>query len=69
MHKKLQDNSEIKDFARKLRHYGLWLLGTEQDGDDIWKSIRQFGYTELTAIKTDASLTKTRQKKTESQNI
>lgn len=53
---KIKDNNELKDLARKLRHYGLWLIGTEQDGDDIVKWIRQFGYACPEALQTNVSV-------------
>jgi len=55
--KKLENN-EIKEFARKLRHYGAWLLGTEQDGDDFVKDIRQFGFAEIEVLQTTVQLLK-----------
>lgn len=52
------ENTEFKEFGRKLRHYGAWLLGTEQDGDDIVKDIRQFGFTTIEALDTKVELSK-----------
>lgn len=48
---------EMKEFFKKNRHYtNGWILGTEQDGEDIYKGFRKNGYEIVTALGTVASL-------------
>ena len=49
--------NEMKEFFKKSRHYtNGWILGTEQDGEDIYKGFRKNGYAVVTALGTVASL-------------
>ena len=49
--------NEMKEFFKKNRHYtNGWILGTEQDGEDIYKGFRKNGYAIVTALGTVASL-------------
>ncbi len=49
----------IKEFTKKNRHYtNGWLLGTEQDGDDIFKGIRENGYVLVQCLQTTVKISK-----------
>lgn len=56
---------EMKEFFKKGRHYfNGWILGTEQDGQDIFIGFRKNGYALITALGTIVSLsTKGKMKK------
>ncbi len=49
--------TEMKEFFKKNRHYtNGWILGTEQDGEDMYKGFRKNGYALVTALGTTVSL-------------
>lgn len=50
----------IKENSKKNRHYtNGWILGTEQDGDDIFKGIRENGYALVHCLQTNVYLKNT----------
>ena len=51
---------EMKELFKKFRHYtNGWILGTEQDGQDIFIGFRKNGYLTITALGTIVKLSKT----------
>lgn len=51
--------AEMKELFKKDRHYlNGWILGTEQDGEDMFKGFRQNGYARVRALRTVVSLEK-----------
>lgn len=50
---------EMKEFFKKERHYiNGYILGTEQDGEDMYIGFRKNGYALVTALGTTASISK-----------
>ena len=50
---------EMKELFKKNRHYtNGWILGTEQDGEDIFIGFRKNGYAVITALGTIIKLSK-----------
>lgn len=50
---------EMEEFFKKNRHFtNGWILGTEQDGEDIYKGFRKNGYALVTALGTTTYLPK-----------
>ena len=48
---------DIKENAKKGRHYSnSWILGTEQDGQDIYIGIRENGYAIVNCIQTTVKI-------------
>lgn len=48
---------EMEEFFKKNRHYtNGWILGTEQDGEDMYKGFRKNGYALVTALGTSTHL-------------
>ena len=48
---------DIKENSKKGRHYtNSWIIGTEQDGQDIYIGIRENGYAIVHCIKTNVRL-------------
>ena len=48
---------EMEEFFKKNRHFtNGWILGTEQDGEDIYKGFRKNGYALVTALGTTTTL-------------
>ena len=48
---------EMEEFFKKNRHYtNGWILGTEQDGEDMYKGFRKNGYALVTALGTSTYL-------------
>lgn len=56
------ENKEVveqKELFKKFRHYtNGWIIGTEQDGQDIYVGFRKNGYVLITALGTVVKLTK-----------
>lgn len=51
---------DIKENSKKGRHFtNSWILGTEQDGDNIFKGIRENGYALVNCLQTVVRLKKT----------
>ena len=51
---------EMKELFKKFRHYtNGWILGTEQDGVDIYVGFRKNGYALVTALGTTVKLSNT----------
>lgn len=51
--------AEMKELFKKDRHYlNGWILGTEQDGEDMFKGFRQNGYARVKSLRTIVSLDK-----------
>lgn len=51
--------TEMKEFFKKNRHYtNGWILGTEQDGEDMYKGFRKNGYALVTALGTTVSISR-----------
>ena len=49
----------VKENSKKNRHFtNGWILGTEQDGDDIWKGIRENGYALVHCLQTIVHISK-----------
>lgn len=50
---------EMKELFKKFRHYtNGWILGTEQDGEDIFIGFRKNGYALITALGTIVQISK-----------
>lgn len=48
---------EMEEFFKKNRHFtNGWILGTEQDGEDIYKGFRKNSYALVTALGTNTHL-------------
>lgn len=55
-----QELEEMKELFKKFRHYtNGWILGTEQDGVDIYIGFRKNGYALITALGTIVKLSRT----------
>lgn len=50
---KKRDYEAIKKVATKPRHYGIWILATAQDGDDIVYTFRNVPHCIIKAIETE----------------
>lgn len=49
---KRADNDGAKQTAKKLRHYDMWLIMTDQGGSDVVYTVRNVGYTRIRYIET-----------------
>lgn len=47
-----EEDKKTIDTGRFIRHIGLWLLGTEQDVNNLWIGLRRFGYADVQALQT-----------------
>ncbi len=55
---KRADNDGAKQTAKKLRHYDMWLIMTDQGGSDVVYTVRNVGYTRIKYIETRHELSK-----------
>lgn len=54
-----EEKKDIKENSKKNRHYtNGWILGTEQDGQDIYVGIRENGYALVHCLQTNKKLLK-----------